>query len=125
MLILNAEAPAERQQEILDRARRLITERGGVVHHVDEWGRRKIAYPMAKQTEGNYVVITCSASPDALEEMGRVFAINKDVVLRALPIRLTPSQAERARAKGAPAPVDERPEEPRAPRPGRGRRRGL
>jgi small subunit ribosomal protein S6 len=128
MLILNPEAPAERQEEILARVRQLILDGGGQVDHMNEWGRRKIAYPMAKQADGAYTVFTCSATAETLDELGRVFAISKDVVLRALPIRLNPAQAERARTHGAPVPVDERPEEPRAPRAGGrggGRRRGY
>jgi len=128
MLILNPEAPAERQEEILARVRQLIVDGGGQVDHVNDWGRRKIAYPMAKQPDGTYAVITCSAAAETLDELSRVFAISKDVVLRALPIRLSAAQAERARTHGAPAPVDDRPEEPRAARGGGrggGRRRGY
>ena len=119
MVILNAEAAPERQQEIVDRIRQLILDGGGTVAHADDWGRRKLAYPMQKQPDGHYVVVTCTTNPATLDEIGRVLAINKDVVLRALPIRLSRAQAERAVEVGAPVPVDDRPEgEARAPRGG-------
>ena len=125
MLILHPEAAPERQQEIIERTRKLILDGGGSVEHVNEWGRRKIAYPIGKSDDGVYVVVTCTTSGEVLDELSRIYAISKDIVLRAVPIRLTPSQAERARANGAPAPVDDRPDEPRPSRPGRGgRRRG-
>lgn len=125
MLILNPEATEERHEELLARAQQLIVDGGGKVDHVNRWGRRKIAYPMVKQPDGIYVVITCSAATESLDEMARIFAISKDVVLRALPIRLNTAQAERAQTQGAPVPADDRPDEPRAPRGGgRGGDRG-
>jgi small subunit ribosomal protein S6 len=125
MLILNAEVPEERQEEIIERVRQLVEGGGGEVAHVDDWGRKRIAYPILKQPDGRYVVITCRATPAALEEIRRIVAISKDVVLRAMPFRMDRIQAERALAHGAPAPVDERPEgegRSRAGRGGRGRR---
>lgn len=124
MLILNPEAAPERQQEIIERTRQLILDGGGTVDHVNEWGRRKIAYPIAKSADGVYFVITCSTTGPVLDELSRIYTISKEVVLRAVPIRLTPAEAERARANGAPVPVDDRPDEPRPSRPGRGGGRG-
>jgi small subunit ribosomal protein S6 len=124
MLILNPEVEVERQDDIVERVRQLITGGGGEISHVDDWGRRKIAFPMRKQPDGRYVVVTCDTTPSTVDEVGRVLAINKDVVLRAVPIRLSPAQAERARTHGSPMPVDDRPEgESRGGgRPGRGGR---
>jgi small subunit ribosomal protein S6 len=124
MIILDPEADEEQQQEILERVQQLIRDGGGEVEHVDDWGRRKIAYPIAKRADGRYVVVTAGGAPRSLEEIGRVLSIS-DVVLRAFFIRLDRAQAERARAVGAPAPVDAHPEgESRPPRGGRGGPRG-
>jgi small subunit ribosomal protein S6 len=123
MMILNAEVPEERQEEIIERVRQLIDGAGGEVAHVDDWGRKRIAYPIQKQPDGRFVVVTCRATPEALEEIRRVVAISKDVVLRAMPFRLDRIQAERALAHGAPVPVDERPEGEGRSRAGRGRGR--
>jgi small subunit ribosomal protein S6 len=119
MIILDPDADEEQQQEVLERVQQLIRAGGGSVEHVDEWGRRRIAYPIRKHADGRYVVITAEGEPTALEEIERVLSIS-DVVLRALFIRLNRTQAERARAVGAPAPIDAHPEsESRPPRGGR------
>jgi small subunit ribosomal protein S6 len=119
MIILDPDADEEQQQEVLERVQQLIRAGGGSVEHVDEWGRRRIAYPIRKHADGRYVVITAEGEPTALEEIERVLSIS-DVVLRALFIRLNRTQAERARTVGAPAPVDAHPEsESRPPRGGR------
>jgi len=126
MIILNPEADEEQQQEILERVQQLIREGGGAVEHVNDWGRRKITYPIKKHTDGRYVVLTCLGEPTSLEEIERVLSIS-DVVLRALFVRLNRAQAGKALAQGAPAPVDTHPEGESRPqrggRPGgRGRR---
>ena len=88
MIILNPDADEEQQQEILERVQQLITDGGGTVEHVNDWGRKKITYPMEKHPDGRYVVITCTGEPTSLAEIERILAINKGVVLRALFIRL-------------------------------------
>jgi small subunit ribosomal protein S6 len=125
MLVLNADASEERQQELLERVQELLRADGGIIHHMDDWGRRKIAYAMDKQPEGRYVVLTCDTNAPAIDELRRVLSISRDVALRHTTVRLSRIEAERAIATGAPVPVDERPEgEGRPPRGGRGRPRG-
>lgn len=124
MLILNPAAEEERHEELLSRTQQLILDGGGTVDHVNRWGRRKIAYAMEKQGDGIYVIITCTAAAATLLELERIFAISKDVVLRALPIRLNTAQAARAQAHGSPIPADDRPDEARSQRGGRGGDRG-
>lgn len=120
MIILNPDSEEEQRQEILDRVQQLIRDGGGTIEHVNDWGRKKITFPMEKRPDGQYVVITCHGEPDSLAEVERILSINKAVVLRALFIRLNRRQAERAVSVGAPLPVDTNPEgESRAPR-GRG-----
>jgi small subunit ribosomal protein S6 len=124
MIILDPDADEEQQQEILERVQQLVREGGGAVEHLDDWGRRKIAYPIRKHLDGRYVVITVEGVPTALDEIGRVLSIS-DVVLRAFFVRLNRAEAERARAAGAPPPVDAHPEgDARAPRGGRAGARG-
>ena len=58
MIILDPDADEEQQQEILERVQQLIRDGGGAIEHVNDWGRRKIAYPIRKHADGRYVVIT-------------------------------------------------------------------
>jgi len=124
MIILKPDADEEQQQEILERVQQLVRDGGGTVEHVNDWGRKKLSYPMDKRTEGRYVVLTCQGEPSSLEEIERVLHIS-DVVIRAMFVRLNRAEAVRARAHGAPAPVDTHPEgESRPPRGGRPGGRG-
>lgn len=122
MIILNPDAEEERQQEMLERVQQILRDGGGTIDHVDDWGRRKIAYAMNKKPDGRYVVVTCSSDAAPLAEAERVMGINKELVVRHQVIRHNRVEAERAKSTGAPMPVDERPD--REERPSRGGGRG-
>jgi small subunit ribosomal protein S6 len=51
---------------VLDRVKGWITESGGSVDKVDIWGKRRLAYEIRKQREGNYVLINLSLQPTAM-----------------------------------------------------------
>jgi len=123
MLILNPEVGGERQDDIVERVRQLVVGSDGAIAHVDDWGERRISFPMGGQSTGRFMVMTCDAPGSALDEIGRVLAINKDVVLRSQTIRLTRAQAAIQNEKGAPAPTDDRPDGEPFPRPQRPQRR--
>ena len=123
MMILNPDADQEAQAEITSRVRTLVEEAGGTVTDIADWGRRPIAYPVRKHADGVFVIVTAEASPAAIDEVTRVLGISKDVVLRAMPFRLSESELEHVKANGVPLPVDDRPAEER-PRGGRGGRGG-
>jgi small subunit ribosomal protein S6 len=119
MMILSAEADAEQQAEAVSRVRSLVEDAGGTVDDVAEWGRRKIAYPVRKQVDGIYVIVTCQTTAEVVDEIGRILSISKDVVLRAMPFRLSEAELATVQANGVPMPVDERPEREERPRGGR------
>lgn len=49
--------------EVVERVRGWITEAGGEVAKTDLWGKRKLAYPIRKQTEGQYVLMQTNMAP--------------------------------------------------------------
>ena len=55
----------------------------GTVDGVDEWGKRRLAYPINDLTEGYYVLMTCEANPAFPAELDRVFKITEGI-LRSL-----------------------------------------
>ena len=60
-----------------------VVEAHGTLTSVDEWGKRKLAYPINDLPEGYYVLMTCDAKPDFPAEMDRIFKITEGV-LRSL-----------------------------------------
>lgn len=69
---------------------------GAEVLKVDEWGRRRLAYPIQKKNEGYYVLIEYRSTPSASSEFERNLKHNEDVV-RYQTVRLEePSPAAKA-----------------------------
>ena len=56
---------------LLDRVKGWITESGGIVEKVDLWGRRRLAYIIRKQREGQFVLLNISLKPAAIAELER------------------------------------------------------
>ena len=53
--IIDPEVDEEGISEITDKISKFISDRGGVVDRVDNWGKRRLAYPVKKFMEGNYM----------------------------------------------------------------------
>ena len=57
-----------------------ITAEGGVVDSVEDWGKRRLAYPIEDQTEGVYTLVRFESKPDFPAELDRVFKITEGVL---------------------------------------------
>jgi small subunit ribosomal protein S6 len=113
LLLLDAELPDERQQEIVGRARELIERAGGQFGSHDVWGRRRLAYEIDRKAEGTYHLLTFAAESDVLDEVSRVLKIT-DGVLRHMAVRRPAAPrpaAKRAVREAAPAPSPAEPTE--------------
>jgi small subunit ribosomal protein S6 len=116
LLLLDPDQAEARQDEIVARAREQVEKGGGTWQSHDAWGRRRLAYPIAKQAEGVYHLLVFDADGPTLDEVSRVLKID-DAVLRHMATRhiagsrtSAPRDDAAAPSTGAPAaPVDEAP----------------
>lgn len=60
--------------------------KNGTVENVDEWGKRRLAYPINDETEGFYIFTTLTCEPSLPAELERVAGITEGV-LRIMVIR--------------------------------------
>lgn len=58
----------------------VIRKDGGKVDRVDIWGLRRLAYEIAKHSEGIYAVIDVTAKPDTVTELDRQLSLNESVL---------------------------------------------
>jgi small subunit ribosomal protein S6 len=86
LLLLDAELPEERGEEILTRIRERVDADGGTWEAHEPWGRRKLAYEIDHKAEGVYHLLLFRASPETLAEISRVLKIT-DGVVRHLAVR--------------------------------------
>ncbi len=86
LLMLDPELPDERQAEIVDRSREIVSNAGGEWHGSEPWGRRKLAYEIDHKGEANYFLFTFDCDPAALDELTRVLRIT-DGAIRHMAVR--------------------------------------
>jgi len=96
---------SEQVPAMIERYRGIIAADGGAVHRVEDWGRRQLAFPIAKVHKAHYVLMNIEASKKALEELTGAFRFS-DAVIRnlvmAMPAAVTePSPMARAEEEGA------------------------
>ncbi len=109
LLLLDAELPDERQNEIVTRTRELVERGGGTFESQDAWGRRRLAYEIDHKPEGAYHLLTFSAEPGTLDEISRVLRIT-DGVMRHLAVRRPKPGATPSRPPPSPGREPEYPE---------------
>ncbi len=78
--ILNADLSDDALKGIITSATAIIEEGSGTIHKVDEWGRRRLAYPILKRNDGFYFLMTYSSAIEPRREMERRFKLNEDVM---------------------------------------------
>ena len=100
MLMLDPELVEERQNEIVTRARELVERGGGVWQGHEPWGRRKLAYDIAKKSEAYYHLLHFDADPATLDELTRVLKIT-DGAIRHMAVRRPAAPHSRKRQPAA------------------------
>jgi small subunit ribosomal protein S6 len=71
---------------VLDRVKGWISESGGSVDKVDVWGRRRMAYMIHKQKEGQYVLLNISLNPTATSELERNLRFQEPIMRHLLSV---------------------------------------
>ncbi len=78
----------------IDDVRHFIADHEGDIIHIDEWGRRRLAYPIKKKESGYYTIINFSLkNPDVLSAFDRFLKL-REPILRHIILRSQSSKAE-------------------------------
>jgi len=77
---------SEQVPAMVERYRAIIESDGGVVHRLEDWGRRQLAYPVNKVHKAHYVLMNVECGSAAVEELESAFRFN-DAVIRNLVMR--------------------------------------
>lgn len=72
---------------IVELVTNLLTKNGCNIEKVDRWGKRHLAYPVKKQSDGYYVLINFEADPSVIKEIDRVMKIH-ETILRHLIVNI-------------------------------------
>ena len=88
---------SEQVPAMVDRYKGVIAQRSGVVHRLEDWGRRQLSYPIQKLHKAHYVLMNIECDGETLGELEHSFKFS-DAVLRHLIVRMP-------KAVSAPSPM--------------------
>jgi small subunit ribosomal protein S6 len=79
--ILSPEVSEEETRSILDRLGQIVTKYDGQIVKINQWGRRRLAYPIERHRDGYYVFIDMILTPETVTELERTLKVS-EIVLR-------------------------------------------
>ena len=78
---------SEQVPAMIERYKSLVTSRNGIIHRLEDWGRRQLAYPLQKIHKAHYVLMNIECDGETLAELEHAFKFN-DAVLRHLVVKM-------------------------------------
>jgi small subunit ribosomal protein S6 len=100
--ILNPEVSEEQTRAILDRVEQVVTNYGGQIVRVNQWGRRRLAYPIEHHRDGYYTFVDMILTPETVIELERTLKVSEEV-LRHIVKRRDPRTVQKEREARATA----------------------
>ena len=79
IFIINPEIGEETVKTLIEKFKNLL-ETSGQLENVDEWGKRRLAYPIDDLNDGYYVLANFSADPQFPQELERIFKITDGII---------------------------------------------
>ena len=78
--IINPEVSEEQTRAIVERIEQIVRNSDGQVVRVNQWGRRRLAYPIHHYRDGNYVFIDMVLAPETVLELDRTLKVSEEVL---------------------------------------------
>ncbi len=105
LFVIDPQLTEEATKAMVEKFSNLISE-NGTITEVNEWGKRRLAYPINDLNEGYYVLITFTSESKFPTELERVFGITEGI-MRYIVIRHEEKKKSANANTAAPAPAEE------------------
>ncbi|MBR5390954.1 MAG: 30S ribosomal protein S6 [Clostridia bacterium] len=79
IFIVNATLSEENINAVVEKFTNLIAENGEITK-IDQWGKRRMAYPIDDMPEGYYVLVEFDSKPDFPAELDRIYKITDGII---------------------------------------------
>lgn len=80
IVVLSPEIGDDSVEQSIERVQQSITSRGGEIVETKHWGRRRLAYPIKRHMEGNYVETQVRMDPDQVSDLDANLRISEEVI---------------------------------------------
>jgi small subunit ribosomal protein S6 len=80
LMILPPDSDEQVVSRVVERITQNVSAGGGKVDSIDRWGRRRLAYEIARHQEGYYLLVEVAAEPSSVREMDRALSLADDVI---------------------------------------------
>jgi small subunit ribosomal protein S6 len=94
--ILNPEVSEEQTRGLLERVEQIVATYGGQIVKTNQWGRRRLAYPIERHRDGFYVFMDLILEPETVSELERTLTVS-EIVLRHMVKRRDPKAVQKER----------------------------
>jgi len=84
---------SEQVPAMVERYKGVIAARNGIVHRLEDWGRRQLTYPLQKVHKAHYVLMNIECDQETVDELDHSFKFS-DAVLRHLIVKMTKAVTE-------------------------------
>jgi small subunit ribosomal protein S6 len=104
--ILNPEVNEEQTRAMLDRVQQVVENRGGQVMRVNQWGRRRLAYPIERHRDGIYIFVDMVLTPESVIDLDRMLKVSEEVLrhlIRRRDSKIVQKEREEREARAAAA----------------------
>ena len=102
LFVIDPDLTEEGTRAMVEKFTKLITDNGGEIESVDEWGKRRLAYPINDKPEGYYVLVNFKSETSLPSEMERIFNITEGI-MRSIVIRHEEKKPRAKKTASAPA----------------------
>lgn len=108
MLIITPDHEENQTETLIENVKGIIEQNGNIVH-IDNWGKRRLSYPIRKRTEGYYVIYVFECETSFVAQLNQALRVNEAILrhmivlfeddlekLKAIPDEETDENAEDA-----------------------------
>lgn len=85
----------EQVPSMVERYTGLVTENGGKIHRLENWGRRNLEYPINKIYKATYILFNVETTYDVITQLENNFRFN-DAIIRSLVLRVDKAETEQS-----------------------------
>lgn len=92
-ILINAALDDQQIESIITRVKDLITNNNGEIREIENWGRKRLAYPVAKSKIGYYAIFRFDAPVDIVAKLERAYTLDEQI-LRFVTLKLSKDALE-------------------------------